>query len=86
MEGETRLPDLNAITLAHIKINRRSTTQIPSVDRAIGIEHLGMTQGDPGAGRSGHFQPDHAHHVLAQVINPSAGLGFLERFRLSSAI
>ena len=71
VDGEPRLPHFQPAAAAHVGIGRRRAAEILRIDRAVGIEHLGMPQHQPGAGRGRHLQPHHAHHVLAEIENPA---------------
>ena len=82
MERETRLPNFLARAFGNVMIHRRRAAQVGGIDGAIVVQHLGVVQGHPGASGGGHLEPDDPHHVLTQIINPMAGFGFGNGFRL----
>ena len=75
VEGEGRLPDLDAAALADVGIDRRGAAEVRGIQGAVRVEHLGVPQGDLRAGGGRDLQPHHADHVLSQIEGPLARLG-----------
>ena len=75
MERKRRLPYFRAASFARVTIDGRCPAKIGQIDGAVGLEHLGMPQGDDRSRRGIDLEPDDADHVLPQVERPAAGDG-----------
>ena len=83
VRDKTRLPSFRAAAAAQ-RVNVRDfrAAQVRQVKRAVRLQSFRVAQGDLRSRRAGNMQPAPADHVLAQVVNENARLGFLHRNRL----
>ena len=72
--------DFGAAAFADIGIGGSCAAQVGGIDRAVGVEHFGMTEGEFGAGGGIHFEADETDHVLGEVEGPAAGFRFGDGF------
>src|SRR5581483_11736130 len=73
VKREARLQDGCAIGAENVKVGRVRATQVRGVDRAVGIEHFTMTDGDAVANIPANGQSGPANHVLAKVEGVATG-------------
>ena len=71
--GEARLPDFGAAALERVDVGAPRRAQVVEIERAVGLQRLGVAQRDARALRPGHLQAAPAHHVLAHVEDEDAG-------------
>jgi hypothetical protein len=87
VEREARLPGLAARVAAEdIVVGLPGGAQVLSVDRAVGIEHLGEAQADHLAGLAANMEANAADHVLAEVEHPGWGGPDVEFHRRSDGL
>ena len=67
VEREGRLERRLAVVREHVPVGRARRAQRLRVDRAVGLEHLGVAHLDAVAGRAADDEPEPARDVLAEV-------------------
>ncbi len=67
---EPGLPYLLAAAFERVIVGLPGAAQVRGVERAVGIEHLGVAQRDRRAGRAVDLESHSSDHVLAEVENP----------------
>ncbi|CAM5298987.1 hypothetical protein SMICM304S_05851 [Streptomyces microflavus] len=60
-------------------VGRGGGAEVGGVDRAVGVQNLGVAQPYGGAGAAGDAEPDGPDHVLSEVEDEDAGFGFGDR-------
>ena len=84
--GEARLEGFFGIGAKGVAVGLGRAPEVGGVDHAIGVEHLGVVQGDGVAGLGAQMHAAPADHVLAEIEDVHAGLGLRDGDGLDGAI
>ena len=82
MEGEFGLEGFVAIAAHDVRVRRFCLFEIRHVKRAVGVEPLGVLEGDCRTLRAPHRDPGHTSDVLSQVVNEDSRGGLRHLHRL----